>query len=99
MKLIIDIDEEIKAVIDKNGTNEIVAETLWQAVKNGTPIPDNVVTWVDFEHLRDKIIRLSCRYSIARERGCSGQVEWSDRLIKQEDVLKTFEEYQKGGKE
>lgn len=41
MRLIIDISEEIKSVIDKNGTNEIVAETLWQAVKNGTPIPDN----------------------------------------------------------
>lgn len=41
MKLIIDIPEEIKAVIDKNGTNEIVAETLWQAAQNGTPIPDN----------------------------------------------------------
>lgn len=41
MKLIIDITEGIKVVIDKNGTNEIVAETLWQAAKNGTPIPDN----------------------------------------------------------
>lgn len=41
MKVLIDIPEEIKAVIDNNGTNEFVAEMLWQAVKNGTPIPDN----------------------------------------------------------
>lgn len=40
MKLIIDIDEEIKAVIDKKGTNEIVAETLWQSAKNGIPLDD-----------------------------------------------------------
>ena len=39
MQIVIDIPEEIKAVIDKNGTNEIVSETLWQAVKKGTPLP------------------------------------------------------------
>ena len=48
MKLIIDIPEEIKAVIDRNGTNEYVTETLWQAVANGTPIPDNAANgeWI-----------------------------------------------------
>lgn len=39
MQIVIDIHEEIKAVIDKNGTNEIVAETVWQAIKKGTPLP------------------------------------------------------------
>jgi hypothetical protein len=39
MQIVIDIPEEIKAVIDKNGTNEIVAETVWQAIKKGTPLP------------------------------------------------------------
>lgn len=39
MQIVIDIPEEIKAVIDKNGTNEIVTETVWQAVKKGTPLP------------------------------------------------------------
>ena len=51
------------------------------------------------EQIKIKIISMSCRYSLARERGCEGQVEWSDRLIKEGDVLKIFEEYQKGGKE
>lgn len=41
MQIVIDISEEIKAIIDKNGTNEIVTETLWQAVKNGTPLPEH----------------------------------------------------------
>lgn len=97
MKLIIDIPEieyNTRKTMGYFSDNIKILE----AVANGIPIPDNAVTWVDFEHLRDKIIRLSCRYSIARERGCEGQVEWSDRLIKQEDVLKAFEEYQKGGK-
>ena len=40
MKLIIDIPEDIKAVIDRKGTNEIVDETLWQAVKNGVSLED-----------------------------------------------------------
>lgn len=39
MKFVIEIPADVKAVIDRNGTNEIVAETLWQAVKNGTPLP------------------------------------------------------------
>lgn len=39
MQIVIDISEEIKAVIDKNRTNEIVTETVWQAVKKGTPLP------------------------------------------------------------
>ena len=40
MKVIIDIPEDVKDIIDKNGTNEIVNETLWQAVKNSTPLDD-----------------------------------------------------------
>lgn len=35
MQIVIDIPEDVKAVIDRKGTNETVAETLWQAVKNG----------------------------------------------------------------
>ena len=39
MQIVIDIPEDVKAVIDRKGTNEIVAETLWQAVKNGKSLP------------------------------------------------------------
>ena len=38
MRIVIDIPEDVKAVIDRNGTNEVVAETIWQAVKNGIPL-------------------------------------------------------------
>ena len=52
IELVIKISEEIKAVIDKNGTNENVTETLWQATKNGTPLPKGHgrlkdIDWID----------------------------------------------------
>lgn len=40
MKMVIEIPEDVKAKIDRKGTNETVAETLWQAVKNGTQLPE-----------------------------------------------------------
>ena len=43
MKLVIDIDDSIKSVIDKNGTNEIVNEVLWQATKNGKPVKEAII--------------------------------------------------------
>lgn len=59
----------------------------------------NAPTVCDIEQIRDKLISMSFRYLISRERGCIGIEEWTDRLIKNSDVLKVFEEYQKGGKE
>ena len=59
----------------------------------------NAPTVCDIEQIRDKLISMSFRYSMSRERGCIGIEEWTDRLIKNSDVLKVFEEYQKGGKE
>lgn len=68
MKLLIDIPEEIKAVIDKNGTNEIVAETLWQAVKNGTPIPDNATNGNSVINIFCKgIVRINSRKNVSVE--------------------------------
>ena len=42
MKLIIDIPEDVKGIIDSKGTNEIVVETIWKAVKNGTPLEEEI---------------------------------------------------------
>lgn len=52
IELVIKIDEEIKAVIDKNGTNENVTETLWQAVKNGIPLPKGHGRLIDADVLK-----------------------------------------------
>lgn len=51
MQIVIDIPEEMKAVIDRNGTNELVNETLWQAVKNGTSLPKGHGKLIDADKL------------------------------------------------
>lgn len=50
------------------------------------------------EQIRDEIEQLTSRYSISKERGGMGQVEWSDRLIKESDVLQIIDKYTKGDK-
>ena len=39
IELVIKIPEDVKGIIDRKGTNEIVVETIWKAVKNGIPLP------------------------------------------------------------
>ena len=55
MKLIIDIDEDVKGIIDRKGTNEIVVETIWKAVKNGIPLPKGHGRLVDADTLYREI--------------------------------------------
>ena len=57
MKFIIDIPEEVKAIIDRKGTNEFVDETLWQAVKNGIPLPKGHGDLIDRSKL---LVELEC---------------------------------------
>ena len=45
------------------------------------------------DKIRADIEQLTSRYSISKERGGMGQVEWSDRLIKESDVLKIIDKY------
>ena len=51
----------------------------------------------DFEDILDKIKaeinQIGSRYTISRERGGMGQVEWEDRLIKESDVLQIIDKY------
>ena len=62
------------------------AETVRMAIKalEQEPILDKI---------RADIEQLTSRYSISKERGGMGQVEWSDRLIKESDVLKIIDKY------
>lgn len=39
------------------------------------------------QEIRQEIEKTVSRYAISRERGTMGQVEWSDRLIKESDVF------------
>ena len=43
--------------------------------------------------IRAEIEQTVSRYTIARERGGIGQVEWSDRLIKESDVMDIIDKY------
>jgi hypothetical protein len=45
------------------------------------------------DKVRAEIEQLTSRYSISKERGGMGQVEWSDRLIKESDVLQVIDKY------
>lgn len=46
------------------------------------------------DKIRAEIEQTVSRYSISRERGCMGQVEWSDRMIKESEVLQIIDKYQ-----
>lgn len=43
--------------------------------------------------IRAEIEQIVSRYSISRERGGMGKVEWSDSLIKESEVLKILDKY------
>ena len=45
------------------------------------------------EKIRAEIKQTTSRYSISRERGGMGQVEWSDNLIKESEVLEIIDKY------
>jgi len=45
------------------------------------------------DKVRAEIEQTTSRYCISRERGGSGQVEWSDRLIKESEVLEIIDKY------
>jgi hypothetical protein len=45
------------------------------------------------DKIRAEIEKTISRYTISRERGAMGQVEWSDRLIKESEVLEIIDKY------
>lgn len=45
------------------------------------------------DEIKDEIKQLTSRYTISRERGGMGQVEWEDRLIKEADILHIIDKY------
>ena len=45
------------------------------------------------QEIRQEIEKTVSRYAISRERGAMGQVEWSDRLIKESDVFGIIDRY------
>ena len=56
---------------------------------------EEVINKATIDAIRTEIEQLTSRYSISKERGGMGQVEWSDRLIKESDVLDIIDKYTK----
>lgn len=53
----------------------------------------NVPADVLLDKIENDVNYLTSRYTVSRERGAMGQVEWSDRLIKESDVLNIINKY------
>lgn len=88
---VVGIDPNIHEAI-YNGTpldkhdEEVIAETV-ESIWGKPPYMDML------DKIRAEIEELTSRYSISKERGGMGQVEWSDRLIKESDVLQIIDKY------
>lgn len=82
MKLIIDIDEEEYNTRKNTGYFSDNFKIV-EAVAKGIPFYKIIV----------EIEQTTSRYTISRERGTIGQVEWSDRLIKESEVLEILKKY------
>ena len=49
------------------------------------------------DKIRAEIEKTTSRYTVSRERDSMGQVEWSDRLIKESEVLQIIDKYRTKG--
>ena len=99
---LIDADELIEhAWRDKLDSRELIAEMIEKAptIKEiPTKIPIGVFEKLISQELildkiKEEIEQITSRYTISRERGAIGQVEWSDRLIKESEVLAIIDKY------
>ena len=45
------------------------------------------------DKIKAEIEQTTSRYTISRERDAMGQVEWSDRLIKESEILEILDKY------
>ena len=88
MNLVIAIDENVFTRLFDNGIEdyEIANDDLCAIAKS-------IRTGIPFEKIRAEIEQTTSRYTISRERGAMGQVEWSDRLIKESEVLEILDKY------
>lgn len=93
---------------DKNAHTNAILRSLANGVKTmpsvlpkvtkndlGVDVPDNNVGNIDCisrAQAQTKIEMNASRYTIARERGGMGQVEWSDQLIKVSDAVNIIRE-------
>ena len=102
---LIDADELMEHVWrDKLDSRELIAEMIVNAptIKDiPTTIPIDIFKQLLSQHPNEKVLdeiraeieKTTSRYTISRERGAMGQVEWSDRLIKESEILQIIDKY------
>lgn len=93
IELVIKIDEDTWTLM-----NPFLPMTeMEHAIALGIPLPKGHGRLLDEKDILDKIRaeveQTTSRYTISRERGAMGQVEWSDRLIKESEVLAILDKY------
>lgn len=58
MQFVIDIPEGVDVIVERNKPNEVISEILWQAVKNGTPLPERHGRLIDADEVISEEIDL-----------------------------------------
>ena len=82
--------EELRDYVDMQRSLNNIPYHVYSALIDGI---DTLQQEPVLDKIRAEIEQTVSRYSISRERGGMGQVEWSDRLIKESEVLQILDKY------
>ena len=88
---LIDADKFLAYLIFSKHIDELTCGEVKQAIE---------MCKVDvLDKIKAEIEQLTSRYSISKERDGMGHIEWSDRLIKESDVLKIIDKHKEESEE
>lgn len=82
MQFVIDIPEGVDVIVERNKPNEVISEILWQAVKNGTPLPERHGRLIDADELKKNNEEYIIQYPADTEEDIRNMmVEWINEDI------------------
>lgn len=82
MQFVIDIPEGVDVIVDRNKPNEVISKILWQAVKNGTPLPERHGRLIDADELKKNNEEYIIQYPADTEEDTRNMmVEWINEDI------------------
>lgn len=82
MQFVIDIPEGVDVIVERNKPNEVISEILWQAVKNGTPLPECHGRLIDADELKKNNEEYIIQYPADTEEDIRNMmVEWINEDI------------------
>lgn len=71
----IDIPEELKQKIDEGFTNQVIINKLWDATKNGIPLPKGHGKLIDVKELKQDIIAHKYSIDFCREHNIDQSID------------------------